>query len=135
MEAEIALLHKYRAEYENLDTEIRHLTQRRAAAFATMQGLEQVLRLNGVDPSAAGGGGEAQTEESDPGTATALDKALSVLREARQLMTARQVQEAIMERGGHANYSTLYKALLRESTKADGRVAKIEDHFVIDEHA
>jgi hypothetical protein len=126
LSAELEMWRKYRAEVDSLEREIRRLSQLRQAMWTTVQGLEQILKANGVNTDEVAATDEEEDTAKDP---TAMDAVVAVFRKHRALLGAKDLQRALMENGVRVNYYTLYKTLARDAARDDSPVARFGDKF------
>lgn len=112
---EIALLRKFRTELQSVHLQIEVLVATRNSLMSVVAGLEDALRLKGIDfatrqPS-------AQQQSLLDGTPVILS-VIALLKIAAAPLGAKEIHNLLRHRGIVLNYSTLYKALNRESAKA-----------------
>lgn len=88
------------------------LTATRNALLSVVAGLEDTLRLKGIEVNVRQ---DAQRSLIEP--PPVIVAVVGVLRNEKAPMSPRAIHLALRHRGVVVNYSTLYKALLRESIK------------------
>lgn len=81
--------------------------------MSVVAGLEETLRLKGIEF----GTRQADIQRSLLDSPPIIASAAAVLRSEKTPMGAKEIHVALRSRGFVLNYSTLYKALLRESAK------------------
>jgi hypothetical protein len=140
---EIALLRQYRSETVAVKRQIRDLLHRRDALVQAINGLESVLRVNGIDPDQIDAAEDSPPSETDASAATArvssddsprpalVNAAIATLESANAPIGAKELHAALLRRGISANYYTLYKSLDRESKRGNGLIVRVKDKFAL----
>jgi hypothetical protein len=109
---EIALLRRFRTELQATILQIEVLTANRNALMSVVVGLEDTLRLKGVDFAARQPREEQQSLLNPP----VISSVIAVLKNGAP-MGAKEIHRALHHRGIVVNYSTLYKMLNRASAQ------------------
>jgi hypothetical protein len=99
--------------------------------MSVVTGLEETLRLKGIEF----GTPRPDTQRSLLDSTPLITSAIAVLRSEKAPMGARAIHVALRHRGFVVNYSTLYKALQRESAKRSSALHRRGAKYELSESA
>lgn len=114
------MLKKFRTELQITLLQIEVLTATRNGLMSVVAGLEDTLRLKGVDFGARQTSPQQQSLLETP----VIQSVVALLKSAQSPMGAKEVHRALQHRGIVLNYSTLYKALNREAAKRNAAIRR-----------
>lgn len=129
---EIALLRKYREHFAVVRKQLRALAEQRDALAQVINGLESMLRLQGIDPDqidAVASDEESPETEDDSPKSALINAAVAALETVNVRMGTKALHALMLKRGVASNYYTLYKNLVREAAKPDGLITRFRDKF------
>lgn len=127
---EIELLRRFRRELDATLLQIEVLTATRDALLSVVIGLEDTLELKGIKlrPNKA----KQQSLLTSP---PLVASAVAVLRNEKVPMGVREIHVAMRHRGFVVNYSTLYKALQRESEREPAAIIRRRGKYELSDSA
>jgi hypothetical protein len=126
---EIALLRKFRTELQSATLQIEVLTATRNSLMSVVAGLEETLRLKGVDFATR----QTSAEQQSLLTTPVISSVIALLKSAHSSMGAKEIHRSLNYRGIVLNYSTLYKALNREAAKRNSVIRRRHGKYELSE--
>jgi hypothetical protein len=111
--------------------QIEVLTATRNSLMLVVAGLEDAIRLKGIDLNARQLDSQRSLLDSPP----VITAVIGIMRTEKTPMGAREIHLALRSRGLIINYSTLYKALNRETVKKGSLIRRRHGRYELAELA